>query len=326
MADEAKGDGSTSPEDSLDKARFELEQWRVKEDVKLRRDELEIRRREVKRSRWSSPLFLAVAGLVATVVAGLVQNAVQSAASRDQEKRKFETTLIQEALKTDDQLTAARRLRRLLDLHLISDQGGTIAGWVNDPSTIPVDNPREAYVGEDRKAAKLSIGSGKVETFMNLASLIASLPSTATMLSHSPSVTTDANSRRVAEEQRNVSVRTFLYAASREADNDFHLIIGEEPHTSPEIYMTAEVSGLPPSTNPAFQKLDKARTEFETFFGKNLPGPSYDYYNPPIPIQIEGSLFFDARFSVGPGPGPPSLKSRMPTIWEIHPVTSFTER
>jgi hypothetical protein len=39
---------------------------------------------------------------------------------------------------------------------------------------------------------------------------------------------------------------------------------------------------------------------------------------------VEGSLFFDMSHAIGQHPGPPSLKSRMPTIWEVHPVTSIT--
>src|SRR5439155_26570028 len=112
-------------------------------------------------------------------------------------------------------------------------------------------------------------------------------------------------------------------AASREADNDFHLIIGRAPAKSPEMYMTMEVSGLPPKTSPALGSLTAARDAFTSFFGGDLPGFSYDFYDPPIPVTIAGSLFFDINHSTGQRPGPASLKSRMPTIWEVHPLTSM---
>jgi hypothetical protein len=182
----------------------------------------------------------------------------------------------------------------------------------------------ESFAGTDRKAAKLSIGSGHVEQFADVRALIATLPGEPAMIRHVPPITTVSTSSRVTEEQRNVHVVGFLYAASREADNDFHLIIGRNPSNLPETYMTMEVSGLPPATNAAFHALSAARRSFETFFGAHLPQLSYDYYHPPIPVIVEGSLFFDMTHAVGQAPGPPSLKSRMPTIWEVHPVTSIT--
>jgi len=180
------------------------------------------------------------------------------------------------------------------------------------------------YAGTDRKAAKLSIGSGQPpKKFADVASLIKSLPSDASMKKHKPPLRKDATFGRVKEEQDNVNVKAFLYAASREADNDFHLIIGQDPKSATEVYMTMEVSGLPPQNSPAFAQLNAARTAFKQFFGTNLPGLGYDYYNPPRPVEIQGSVFFDITHATGQKPGPPSLKSRMPTIWEVHPVTSI---
>jgi hypothetical protein len=66
-----------------------------------------------------------------------------------------------------------------------------------------------------------------------------------------------------------------------------------------------------------------ARKAFKTFFGTDLPGFTYDFYDPPIPVSIAGSLFFDMSHATGQRPGPASLKSRMPTIWEVHPVSSI---
>ena len=139
-----------------------------------------------------------------------------------------------------------------------------------------------------------------------------------------PKIGEAATSQRVKEEQRNVRVTAFLYAASHENDNDFHLIVGRKPTDLPEMYMTMEVSGLPSSGSAAFQKLKAARDAFKAFFSAHLPPATYDFYHPPIPVMIEGSLFFDMSHATGQRPGPQSLKSRMPTIWEVHPITKIT--
>jgi len=181
----------------------------------------------------------------------------------------------------------------------------------------------DRFAGTARKAAKLSIGTGTVEPFGDLQPLITSLPADDDMIDHHPPIKTTAGSKRATEERRNVRIKAFLYAASRESDNDFHLIIGRDPDRTPELYMTAEVSGLPPKSAPSFGQLSTARTSFTGFFGANLPDFSYDFYDPPIPVTLEGSLFFDMSHSSGQRPGPASLKSRMPTIWEVHPITDI---
>jgi hypothetical protein len=186
----------------------------------------------------------------------------------------------------------------------------------------------DKFKGTARKAAKLSIAKAKTEKFNDLRSLIKSLTPDDEMREHDPPIKTDAKSNRVAEEKRNVRVPAFIYAASREDDNDFHLIIGRDPDKTPEMYMTMELSGLPPSSNASFKKLKAARDAFKKFFdenlGGNLPGLKYAYYDPPISVEIEGSLFFDMSHAKGSAPGPKSLKSRMPTIWEVHPITKIT--
>ena len=181
----------------------------------------------------------------------------------------------------------------------------------------------DQFGGKDRKAAKLSKGTGKTETFSDVSKLIATLPSRNVMAALK--IPLGPTSGRVSQEQRNVHVTGFLYAASREADNDFHLVVGRDPKASgPAMYMTMEISGLPPNNNPAFAAINGARTSYKKFFGAKLPLAGYDYYSAnPIPVVIEGSLFWDATHSTGQAPGPPSLKPNMPTIWEVHPITSI---
>lgn len=179
------------------------------------------------------------------------------------------------------------------------------------------------FRGTARKAAKTSIANAATEVFDDLRDLIATLPSTQTMVSHNPLITVSSSSNRVAEEKRNVRLRVWLYAASRENDNDFHLIFGRAPASTPKMYMTMELSGLPPSSSTHFNKLKAARDAYKDFFGDRLPGTSYQHYDPPIPVEIEGSLFFDMSHSSGSKPGPQKLRNNMPTIWEVHPISKI---
>lgn len=180
----------------------------------------------------------------------------------------------------------------------------------------------ETFRGTSRKAAKLSIADAQVDEFEDITDLIETLPAEQDMTSHEPPIKTDATSGRVDEENRNVRIRAFLYAASREDDNDFHLIIGRDPDLDP-MYMTVEISGLPSQDSEHFSRLNAAREAYKEFFGDDLPGASYDFYDPPIPVEIEGSLFFDMSHSTGSRPGPASLRPDIPTIWELHPVTDI---
>jgi hypothetical protein len=179
------------------------------------------------------------------------------------------------------------------------------------------------FAGTDRKAAKLAISNAKTESFSDLKDLIATLVADNKMIKHKPPIKKDAKQGRVKEEERNVRVRAFIYAASRENDNDFHLIIGRNPKASPLMCMTMEISALPPKTSNAFARLKSARDAYKNFFGSKLPGPSYHFYRPPIPIEIEGSLFFDITHATGGHPGPNDLRPHIPTIWEIHPITKI---
>ena len=184
------------------------------------------------------------------------------------------------------------------------------------PRAAPADND---FAGHSRKAAKLSVANARTEVFGDLKDLIDTLPAHNKIKNH-PGLSTDEDNDRVAEEQRNVKVSAFLYAASMEDDNDFHLIIGRDPSKS-EKYMTVEISGLPPSSSPYFDKLNGARDAYFEFFGDGLPGATYDFYDPPIPVEVEGSLFFDMSHASGSRPGPKTLRPRMPVVWEIHPIT-----
>lgn len=213
------------------------------------------------------------------------------------------------------------RIIRTNEVDEYEDVETTAAGLAAAKKKLPKgDN----FGGTARKVAKLSFANADTEEFSDLRDLIESLVPDSKMKNRNPKITTTANSNRVKEEKRNISVSTFLYAASRENDNDYHLILGRDPEVAPELYMTMELSGLPPANSSSFNKLKAVRDVFKKFFKDNLdgnlPGTSYDFYDPPIPVQVEGSLFWDASHATGTRPGPKSLKSRMPVVWEVHPI------
>ncbi len=122
----------------------------------------------------------------------------------------------------------------------------------------------------------------------------------------------------MAEERHNVVVTAFLYASAKESDNDFHCIIGTAP-SQPRRFLNVEVSGLP-LNGPFRAQLKTVRDKFKGFFGHDLPTHEYSKFDPPIPVRIAGSLFFDIDHPAG-AVGPTRLKPT--TAWEIHPVTDI---
>ena len=178
------------------------------------------------------------------------------------------------------------------------------------------------FAGTDRKVAKLSVSKKTVVKMQDLKDIIDSLPGESAMKAQH--ISKDKNSGRVPDEDRNVRVTAWLYAASRENDNDFHLIIGRDPsdpNPTQEMYMTMEVSGLPPKTASSYKAIKKARDAYTTFFAGNLPGVGYDFPDPPVKLEIGGSLFFDVTHLTAGRPGPKDLRPHMPVLWEVHPVT-----
>jgi len=177
------------------------------------------------------------------------------------------------------------------------------------------------FAGTARRAAKLSVAPGPVKQFDDTGALLDSLPSHTAM--KKLKISTKANSNRVAQEKKNAGLDAWLYAASREADNDFHLIIGGDPDSDDPRFMTIEVSGLPPD-DPLRTRLRAVRNSFADIVGGNTPGTGYDFYDPALPVTVEGSLFWDASHATGSKPGPSTAKPQ--TVWEIHPITSLKAR
>ncbi|MBK6931512.1 MAG: hypothetical protein IPH12_11875 [Saprospirales bacterium] len=181
------------------------------------------------------------------------------------------------------------------------------------------------FTGVVRRKAKTSPLPGRAKSYETLDELLDELPSDSSMRFRTPRIDTSPFSERVEEERHNVRIkRAWLFAAFREEDNDFHLIIGnhEQPSQATAL-MNVEVSGLPEKTasnRRAHQTLLEARTEFIKIFGDTQCRRTFRFPEKGVPVEIKGSLFFDTHHA-GTGTGSGNL--RPATVWEIHPVTGI---
>jgi hypothetical protein len=181
-------------------------------------------------------------------------------------------------------------------------------------------NDGTSFAGKDRKAAKTSIATAPVEN-VSLTDLIAALHGQEdAMLQHEPPISKDPGSGRVVEEQRNVKVDGWVHFAKKEADNDYHVILGTSEEVDHAQFMNVEVSGLPPEDSNAFSRLKAARVTFEgTFLNAIHDGGGYTQFDP-VHVRITGSLFHDVDHAPG-AVGPNNFRPE--TAWEIHPVTNI---
>jgi hypothetical protein len=180
----------------------------------------------------------------------------------------------------------------------------------------------EVFNGNDREAAKTDIASAAAEQFDDLTGVVATLPTDEFMRNeHQPPISKDSSSGRVAEEKRNVTVTAYLVATKKENDNDFHLILASTPDGDGP-YLTAEVSGLPRTGTAQKKSAFRAvRTQYSDLLHGHVPGPRYQLIDPPLPVTVTGSLFYDIDHPAGAV----GTHGFVPTTsWEIHPISSIT--
>ena len=181
----------------------------------------------------------------------------------------------------------------------------------------------DIFLGTHRKTAKTTILQKTIQAYNSVALLNATLQADSIMRNLSPPITNASGSPRVTQEKRNVKIKkAFVYAISREDDNDFHLIIGDSLPFNAANSINVEVSGLPDPPNSSYDTLLNVRAVIENFFGEKCSG-NYTVFSPPIPVTLSGSLFYDIDHApgiVGTGIYKPL------TSWEIHPVKNFVFR
>jgi hypothetical protein len=183
----------------------------------------------------------------------------------------------------------------------------------------------EHFAGRARKAAKTSFAVAPVESFSSPGALIDSILRGTDPADNDREMRRklNADSPRAPEERRNVTVTAYLYATKKETDNDFHLLIGDDPGGGDGRFLTAEVSGLPNPDDDLTPQFRKVRDQFKAFFaatGQELPGDRYVRFRQPIPVTVTGSVFFDVDHKIGEVF---SGNIRPETVWEIHPVSDL---
>jgi len=183
------------------------------------------------------------------------------------------------------------------------------------------DQVKALFRGTNRRSAKTSFAELETEPARTVDQLVTSLVDDDAMLAHRPPIDQAPSSQRVQAENRSVKVRGWIYAIRYEDDQDWHLIVGTDPNGGAITYLSCEVSGLPAKTASAYVTLLDARKSLAYILDNDLPGPGgYTKYTPPIPVEIEGMLFFDVDHPAG-AVGPPGMRPK--TAWEVHPITKI---
>jgi hypothetical protein len=201
------------------------------------------------------------------------------------------------------------------------DSVGYQLGWVSAATG------SEVFKGKFRPEAKTSYSTAPKEPVTVVDSLLNGLPTDAQMTArHHELVAKDSkhgsHAGRINQEQRNVTVKAWLYWVGSQSDNDYHCILGDTSElSSGTVFMNAEVSGLPKakSNQQAFVKLrDNLRQLIATSPNKN------GAFVTPVPVRVTGSLLWDGEHRNPNNVGPKKpVDIRPKKAWEIHPVHDF---
>lgn len=298
-----------------------------------RAEEVALKREEVRRSRWSSPLVLAV--LAATVAA--IGNAgvawwnsreqhrletERADAVRQLEKSKSEAALILEAIKTGtaDPDKAAVNLTFLLDVGLISDpvrhdlqenlkkrmpgEGPALPAAVANSATLP----SRFGCGAERIAVKTGTDqdAAKVNTEAE-ASTIAALAAIA-----APTRPIErANTRFDPTELKTFQVKGFLTVIKRELDSDYHIVISDTK--GPTKGHTMIVESVDPVCAQGSTFLEQI-SEVREVIGNKL-GQITTKKSPNIPVTVTGVGFFDVIHG---------QEGIAPNGIELHPILNIS--
>jgi ribosomal protein L30E len=182
-------------------------------------------------------------------------------------------------------------------------------------ANVACDNSNR-FDGSYRKVAKTSVATHSA-TSTSLTKLINRV-----LAIDNVAINVTTSSPRIEIEDSVVTlVSVYLYAIAREADEDYHIIIGNSSNTNTAKFFNVECSGLPATNNPAFAKIKSARQKVVAFLGgTERCTEGYIKFNDHPKIKIIGSLFYDKEHANNI-PGPASSKPL--TAWELHPITEF---
>jgi hypothetical protein len=181
--------------------------------------------------------------------------------------------------------------------------------------------PEDVFAGTARRLAKTTIFTGDPKAFASVGDLRDWLPDNDHMVGLQIGKGPDV--KRVDEEKSNVTVDGFIYAFRKESDNDYHVIVGDAPDAANPRYLNVEVSGIPAAgTDANRDQLKAVRKAFQQAFNLESEGPdSYFRPQPPVPVKITGSLFWDPEHEPPHTVGPQDFQPK--TAWEVHPVSQI---
>ena len=132
--------------------------------------------------------------------------------------------------------------------HVITSHGVSPRGRAVPAVRARAATPSEVFSGAFRPEAKTSYLTGKTGKLAQVDTLMRSLPTDMQMTQMHPElITKDKNHQnhepRIDLETRNVTVKAWLYWVGHQADNDFHLVLGDTSElTSTTVFMNSEVS------------------------------------------------------------------------------------
>jgi hypothetical protein len=172
----------------------------------------------------------------------------------------------------------------------------------------------EQFRGMYRGAARTSISQSDFERFDGIDSLLKTLPSDEFMRAR-----VSKYIPRTHEEDRNVILSCYLHAVKKQISGDYSIVIGDAPGRMPWKSMMCRIPSIPTRENPTMLFLKSVRTKLESglFSQVNLETKAYVHFQPPRPITITGSLYYNGIHEPGTV-GPRNLKSE--TAWEIGPI------
>ena len=138
------------------------------------------------------------------------------------------------------------------------------------------------------------------------------------------------DTKRATTEDRNVQFKTvYLYTFKRQPDEDYHVIFGTTNDIKTAKFFNGEISGLSPNGTYGHALVQKARTDFESYFGIGDQCRT-DYYKNDfrkhaIKVQLTGSLFYDGEHCTHYQDNGPQKWTEMEirVAWEIHPITGI---
>ena len=184
----------------------------------------------------------------------------------------------------------------------------------------------DIFEGSHRATPKTTVvHGGESETFEDIDGLIGYFESPTRRQEQwwGTVITKTTEERNQEIELVNVTINNaWIYEISKQADNDYHLLIGVNPDADNGRYLNAEISGINPDSPDATNlwELRKSfKKQYQDSTGNSLP-TGFTQPMKPIHIRVSGSIFLDAdhgRRAVGHG----DIKNF--TSWEIHPITNI---